>query len=116
VAPALVAAQLTVHNAVALMFPAWVPLGAQRARGVDAMGQRIILLGGTWLLLIVMAIPAAIAAGLFWLAAAWLVGPLLLIPAAAIAAGVIAIEVVAVTEALGPVYDRLDILAVERPE
>jgi len=106
VAPALVAAQLTVHNAVALMFPAWVPLGVQRARGVDAMGQRIILLGGTWLLLIVMAIPAAIAAGLFWFAAAMFFGPLMLIPAAAIAADVIAIEVIAVTSALGPVYDR----------
>jgi len=115
-APALVVAQLTVHNAVALMFPAWVPLGVQRARGVDAMGQRIILLGGTWLLLIVMAIPAALAGGLFWLAAARFFGTLMLMPAAAIAAVVIAIEVVAVTEALGPVYDRLDILAVERPE
>src|SRR5439155_24142493 len=31
VAPALVLAQLTIHNGVALMFPAWVPLGSQRA-------------------------------------------------------------------------------------
>ena len=115
-APALVVAQLTVHNAVALMFPAWVPLGVQRARGVDAMGQRIILLGGTWLLLVVMTVPAAIAAGLFWFASARFFGPLMLIPAAVIAAGVIAIEVVLATEALGPVYDRLDILAVERSE
>jgi len=68
-APALVFAQLTVHNAVALMFPAWVPLGSQRARGLDAMGQRLIMLGGTWLLLIVMTIPGAIAAGMFWLIA-----------------------------------------------
>ena len=46
-APALVFAQLTIHNAVALMFPAWVPLGNQRPRGLDAMGQRLIMLGGT---------------------------------------------------------------------
>jgi hypothetical protein len=50
-APALIFAQLTIHNGVALLFPAWVPLGMQRPRGLDAMGQRLIMLGGTWLLL-----------------------------------------------------------------
>ena len=60
-APALVFAQLTIHNGVALMFPAWVPLGNQRPRGLDAMGQRLIMLGGTWLLLVIMTLPGAIA-------------------------------------------------------
>jgi ABC-2 type transport system permease protein len=115
-APALVAAQLTVHNAVALMFPAWVRLGHQRARGLDAMGQRLIMLGGTWLMLIVMALPGAIAAGIFWFAAGRLFGPVALVPAAAMAAGVIAVEVLFATEALGPLYERLDVLAVESAE
>jgi hypothetical protein len=115
-APALVLAQLTVHNAVALMFPAWVPLGVQRARGLDAMGQRIIMLTGTWLLLIVMAVPGAIAAGVFWFVLGRIFGPLMLIPAAAMAAGVLAVEVLLATEALGPVYERLDVMAVERAE
>jgi ABC-2 type transport system permease protein len=115
-APALVLAQLTVHNAVALMFPAWVPLGFQRARGLDAIGQRIIMLGGTWLLLIVMTVPGALAAGIFWLIVGRFFGPLMLIPAATAAAGVIAVEVLLATEALGPVYERLDVLAVERVE
>ena len=79
---ALVLAQLTVHNAVALIFPAWVPLGVQRARGLDAMGQRIIMLTGTWLLLIVMALPGAIAAGIFWFVFGRIFGPLMLVPAA----------------------------------
>jgi ABC-2 type transport system permease protein len=115
-APALVLAQLTVHNGVALIFPAWVPLGFQRARGLDAIGQRIIMLGGTWLLLIVMTIPGAVAAGILWVIAGPFFGPLMLIPAAAVAAGVIAGEVLLATEALGPVYERLDVLAVERVE
>ena len=115
-APALVLAQLTVHNAVALVFPAWVPLGVQRARGLDAMGQRIIMLTGTWLLLIVMALPGAIAAGIFWFVLGRIVGPLMLVPAAAMAAGVLAVEVLLATEALGPVYERLDVMAVERVE
>src|SRR5207248_2897896 len=46
VAPALIAAQYALHAAVALTFPAWVQLGAQRSRGLDVMGQRLIVLGG----------------------------------------------------------------------
>jgi hypothetical protein len=60
-APAMVFSQLTIHNAVALVFPAWVPLGNQRPRGLDAMGQRLIMLGGTWLLLTISLLPGAIA-------------------------------------------------------
>ena len=56
-------------------FPAWVPLGNQRPRGLDAMGQRLIMLGGTWLLLIVMALPGAIAGGIVWFALERFVGP-----------------------------------------
>jgi ABC-2 type transport system permease protein len=73
-APALIFAQFTIHNGVALMFPGWVPLGNQRARGLDAMGQRLILLGGTWLLLIAMTVPGAVAAGIVWLAFRHFVG------------------------------------------
>jgi hypothetical protein len=115
-APALVFAQLVIHNGVALMFPAWVPLGNQRARGLDAMGQRLIMLGGTWLLLVVMTLPAAIVAGIIWLVLGWLVGPLALVPAALAGAVILAVEVIVATEALGPLYEKLDLLAVERAE
>ena len=116
VAPALVFAQLAVHNAVALMFPAWVPLGNQRARGLDAMGQRIIMLGATWLLLAIMALPGAIAGGIVWLALGLFFGSVALIPAAAVGAAIIGVEILFATEALGPVYERLDVVAVERAE
>jgi hypothetical protein len=116
VAPALVFAQLTIHNGVALMFPAWVPLGNQRPRGLDAMGQRIIMLGGTWLLLVIMVLPAALAGAIVWIALGWFFGPVMMIPAASACAVVVAIEVLLVTEALGPAYDRLDLTAVERAE
>jgi ABC-2 type transport system permease protein len=116
VTPALVFAQLTVHNAVALMFPAWVPLGNQRARGLDAMGQRLIMLGATWMLLIVMALPGAIAGGIVWFALGRFFGPAALIPAAVACCGIIAVEVLLATEAVGPIYERLDVMAVERAE
>jgi ABC-2 type transport system permease protein len=114
--PALVFAQLVIQNGVALIFPAWVPLGSQRARGVDALGQRLILLGGTWLSLLVMLIPGAIPGGVVWFAFRRLMGVAAFVPAAAVCAAVMAIEVLVATEALGPVYERLDVTAVERVE
>jgi ABC-2 type transport system permease protein len=115
-APALIFAQFTIHNGVALIFPAWVPLGNQRARGLDAMGQRLILLGGTWLLLIAMAVPGALAGGIVWLAFRRIVGAAVFVPAALVCASILAIEVLAASEALGPAYERLDITAVESAE
>jgi ABC-2 type transport system permease protein len=116
VAPALVFAQLTIQNAVALVFPAWVPLGNQRPRGLDAMGQRLIMLGGTWLSLVVMALPGALAGTVVWFALGRFLGPVVLVPAAAVCTVIIALEVLLATEALGPVYERLDLMAVERAE
>jgi ABC-2 type transport system permease protein len=116
VAPALVFSQLMIHNAVALLFPAWVPLGNQRPRGLDAMGQRLILLGGTWLLLMVSALPGAIAGGVVWFALQRFVGPAALLPAAVVCAVIVGLEVLLATEAIGPAYERLDVMAVERSE
>jgi hypothetical protein len=116
VTPALIFGQLVVQNALAVMFPAWVPLGAQRARGLDAMGQRIILLGGTWLVMALMLIPGVIPAAIAWYTLRGLIGGAAVIPAASIVTGVVLAEVFAATALLGPVYDRLDVLAVERAE
>jgi ABC-2 type transport system permease protein len=116
-APAMVFSQLTIHNAVALMFPAWVPLGSQRARGLDAMGQRLIMMGGTWVLLIVGLLPAVIGGGIVWLVLFYFAaGPLAMIPAAAACTAIVAVEVFVATEALGPAYDRLDVMSVEKAE
>src|SRR6185436_91161 len=65
-APAAIAAQFTVHNAAAIFFPAWVPLGPQRPRGLDAMGQRLILFFGIVFALGVMLLPGVVPAGLVW--------------------------------------------------
>ncbi len=115
-APALIFAQFAIHNGIALMFPAWVPLGNQRARGLDAMGQRLILLGGTMLVLLVMALPGGVAGAIVWFAFRPLVAIGALVPAAVACAAVIGVEVLLITEMLGPVYERLDITAVEHAE
>ena len=115
-APAIVAAQLTIQNAAAVLFPAWVPLGYQRPRGLDAMGQRLIMLGATWLLLIVAMLPGAVAGLVVWFALRLFLGAAAVVPAAGCCAAVVAAEVLLATEALGPAYDALDATAVERSE
>lgn len=114
--PALVLAQYTIHNAAALIFPAWIPADGSRPRGVDAFGQRVILFGGTFLVLVVSVLPAAIVGGLIWLVFYRLAGVWILVPVSAIAAVIVLIEVVLATEALGPAYESLDMTSVERTE
>ena len=114
--PALVAAQLSIHNGAALMFPGWVSVGNQRARGLDAMGQRIIMLTGTLLVLALMVAPGALAGGIVWFAFRTLLGAAALVPAAVVLSIVVGLEVLLATEALGPLYEKLDLTSVELGE
>ena len=116
VVPAFVFAQLLIQNAMAVLFPAWVPIGNERPRGVDALGQRLILLGAVLLAVALIMVPGAVAGGVLWLAFRRWVGPLILPPAALVCACVVIIEILVCTELLAPVYERLDVLAVERVE
>ena len=114
--PAFVFAQYLVQNAAALAFPAWVPLGNQRPRGLDAMGQRLIMLAGVLASVIVLMLPGAIAGGILWLAFQRWVGVAIVVPAALVCTTIVLLEVLVATELLAPLYERLDILAVERAE
>jgi hypothetical protein len=115
-APALIAAQLIVHNAAAVLFPAWVPTGRQRARGLDALGQRLVLFGGVMLGLAVVVGPGAIVGGFVaFVFYRWL-GVAVAVPAAAVCLTVVAMEVLLATEALAGAFDRIDLSAVEPAE
>jgi len=116
VTPALVLAQYTIYNAAALVFPAWIHLGSGRARGVDAIGQRLILLGGTWLLLAVLVLPGVVVGGGIGLALYRFAGPWAFLLGALCGVAVIGVELGFATEALGPLYERLDVTSVERSE
>jgi hypothetical protein len=115
-APALVTPQYVVHNAVAIFFPAWVPAGMQQPRGVDAMGQRLIMMAGVVCSLLLFALPGAIAGGFVWFGLHGLLGAAALVPATVFFTLVVLIEVVLATEWLAPAYERLDLLGVERGE
>ena len=113
-APALVSAQYAVHNVTAVLFPAWVPLGDQRPRGLDAMGQRLILFGGVLVSLVVMILPGAVAGAIVGIAFRRFIGVAALIPAAAVCGAVVLIEVLMAVEAIAPAYERMDLVSVER--
>jgi len=115
-APAMIAAQYAVHNAATIAFPAWVPLGRQRTRGIDAMGQRLIMLVAVLVSLLLLAVPGAIAAGVIWFIFYRFVGTVVLLPMAVVFAAIVLTEVVVVTELLGPAYEAIDVTSVERPE
>jgi hypothetical protein len=54
--------------------------------------------------------------GVLWIAFYRFLGPWVLLPGALTCVVIVAIEVLFVTEALGPAYEQLDITSVERPE
>jgi hypothetical protein len=115
-APALIFAQYTIHQAAAVMFPGWIP-SDHDMRGFESMAQRLILFGGVMLALIVVVGPGAIAAGLVGFALFRLLAtPFVFLPCAALCLAIVAIEILLATEALAPVYDRVDLSGVERGE
>lgn len=116
VAPAVVLSQVVVQNGLAVLFPAWVAVGASRARGIDAMGQRLFMLAGILLTLVVSLVPGAIAAGAFAFLAYQVTGTILILLPALIVALVIAGECWLAIEGLGRVLDRTDPGAVEAVE
>ena len=116
VTPALVFAHYTVHQAATILFPAWIPRDNEM-RGFDSMAQRLILFAVVLLALAAMMSPGAIAGSITGVVLYRVAGsPLALVPAAAVCLVVVGIEVLLATEALGPAFERVDLLAVDRTE
>ena len=55
-------------------------------------------------------------AAVVWFALTPFIGQASLIPAAIVCTAIIGVEVLAATEAIGPVYEKIDVMAVERAE
>jgi hypothetical protein len=115
-APALILGQVVLQNAIAVFFPAWVSTSGTRARGIDVMGQRILLTFGTFLGLLVGLIPAGLAAGVTGAALYAISGRVIAVIPALAGAAVILVECWVATQLLGAVLDRTDISAVEAEE
>ncbi len=54
------AMQLLIHNAVAILLPGWAMQAPDESRGFAVFGQRLVILGGNLLVLLVGLLPAAI--------------------------------------------------------
>ena len=115
-APVLIAGQLIIQNAAVVLFPGWVATGGTRARGVEAMGQNILMFAATLLSLAVGVLPAlAVAGGLGWLFYL-LIGWPGVLPAAVVFAGILLGEAVLALAWLGRVLERTEPSQVEVAE
>jgi hypothetical protein len=115
--PGVNASLLTVHNAAALLFPAWVRAPGAASRGVEAMGQNLVLTTFTAAAAAVVLLPAALAAWAVWAGVVRLVGraaTLWAMAPGALAGTAVALLVLApVVGWLGGVFDRTDPPAVD---
>ena len=111
--PGVVVAQLVIQNGVAVLFPGWIATGASRPRGIEAMGQQMLLFAGTLLALAAGLLPAAVAAAVVGFPLWWLVGWSGLVPAAGVFVTVLLVESWLAIAGLGRVLDRTDPSAVE---
>ena len=115
-APAVILSQVVVQNGLAVLFPAWVAVGASRSRGIDAMGQRLLMIAGMLFALGVSLIPGVVAAVAFAFVAYQVTGVILILLPAFIVALAVAGECWLAVEGLGRVLDRTDPSAVEASE
>jgi ABC-2 type transport system permease protein len=116
IAPGIILLQLLAQNAIAVMWPTWVVTNANRVRGIDVMGQRMIMMFGLLLVLVVAVVPAALVAVLVGLALSALTGKFLIIIPALAAALVLFGEAFLASHAIGKLLDRTDVSAIDTAE
>ena len=108
--PALLCVTTLIQNAAVLFFPAWITLGPARAAGVEMIGQRLVTMVGSQVLLVVALIPALVMAsvaiaigGLAGVTGVWLA-----VPGALAVAVTLAFEARLAVAWLGRVFERSD--------
>jgi ABC-2 type transport system permease protein len=109
VLPGVTLMQLLVQNAVVLLLPGWADVGAERARGLEAFGQRLLLFAGSLLVLLLAFIPAALAGGLVGALGVQVMGAAALPLGGLVAAAVLMGEAAAAVLLLGRVFDDYDV-------
>jgi hypothetical protein len=108
VGPLLGAAMLLVQNLAVVLFPAWVSTEPGQ-RGLEAMGQRLLSMLGTLLVMAVGLLPSGIAGGLVGMALTWAGLPALALAVGAVAGAVVlAAELVLGVHLAGRAFDSLD--------
>jgi ABC-2 type transport system permease protein len=104
---------MLIQNGGAILFPAWVRSGPERAGGVEALGQNMLLIiahAGT--LGVLIAVPAAVAVGLHFLLLPT-IGAWAEVPGTVLAVSILAIEARVMVRRLGATVERTDPAAIE---
>jgi hypothetical protein len=109
VLPALSIGGVFVHNAAVVLFPSWLSADGERARGIEALGQRLLTLVGALVVLVGGLLPAAIVASLVGFALSEWLGVWALPFAGLTAAAGLFAEVAVGVMALGRAFDRMDV-------
>jgi hypothetical protein len=115
-APGIILAQLVVQNGIAIVFPAWVSVGTARARGIEATGQRMLMLAGNLVTLVLSLLPGALVAGAIAGGVYWKTGMFPIVVPALVICAFMLTECWLAIEALGRVLERTDVSAIETTE
>lgn len=115
-APALIGLQLVTQNAAVILLPGWVPTGPSRPRGIEAMGQNLLVFAGTALAFALGLLPGLAIGGAIGGVAYMFLGFIGAPVAAAVAATILSAEIVVAVVALGRVLERTDPAHVETAE
>jgi ABC-2 type transport system permease protein len=106
--PAINFLGLLIQNAGALLYPAWVHLGAARLAGVEALGQNLLMMvTSVTLLALTLVVPAAIAGGAYLLLNPS-IGMWSAVPATVLALGAMGFEAALMIEWLGRIFEKTD--------
>jgi hypothetical protein len=116
-APLLCMMLLLIANTAVVLFPAWLQSGAARGpQGIEVMGQRILMMFGQVLALMLMLAPVIIVAGLAFFVARLVVADMLAASLAVVlAAGIMVAEIAAGVWLLGERFEKLDLSQELRP-
>jgi len=112
VAPGIILVQLLMQNGLAVTFPSWVTTGPPRG-GVDAIGQRMLLMLVGMLGLTVGVLPAVIIGGGLALLAQYATGHFPIVMCGIVASAVLFGEAAAGSEIVGRILDRTDVSALD---
>jgi len=114
--PGVILLQLLGQNALAVTWPSWFATGAWRPRGIDVMGQRLLMMAAMLLGLTVAVIPAAVAGAIAVFALYFVTGSSAVVIPAIVAAAVLLLEAYLISHAVGRLLDRTDISAIDATE
>jgi hypothetical protein len=111
-APGVILVQLLIQNGLAVTFPSWVTTGPPRG-GVDAIGQRMLLLLVGVLGLTLGILPAVLLGGGLALAVRFATGEPSVVASGIVAAAVLFGEAAVGSELVGSILDRTDVSALD---